>query len=1009
MRPRILLTNLLLLLLLLAEMAIASVPWHDSLSLANGGYWPQRVAIMVTNDSDENLTGQRRHSLALPSLAGSRVEALRVCRSDGVEVLFDVRDRDGAPHRTGLLRADDRLVVPVECASRGTAVLFVYAGNEAAWALPDFLSGEPDGLPPALSISVGPLEQLHLAPAPPLRPDAGRDAQDWVEVRVRNVTDQRIAPAWVRVNLIPALIRLGRGVAGGVAPVAWGEAGELRSCALRGGGDFLFSVDLSPRAEGRYEIRLRDIVSSDSRSAPTAYQALLDSDANLARNGSFEAGAGGPEFWRRPDMGSLPIMAGFSHDAPFGQRALELTVGENPRGEWVGWHSGEIPVKPGGSYLLSGWLKAVNLQGSAVIHAHFHDAKGALTRSGAMVGTQPGVAGNSEWINSRAYLQAPPDAVTIQLHLTMNTHGTLRHDGLVLCEVVEACGLHSHSAEEPALAPGLRIWEVNPLVKVFPDTPPRSPVRAVSVELARNESEAFQLAVRHGFNEVKRLEVSVSQPRNDAQASLPLVKVERVGFVPVDYPSAYYSTEVPDWCRKTPRGAGATDGWAGWWPDPLIPGGTFDLAPGRTQPLWFTVRALKDAAPGEYRAQILFEGSGMEPLPLTIRVLPFSLPERTQLRAIFDLRFGPGGVFGSGARSHDEQRRWLRFMAEHRLAIDAIQPAPQFSYRDGQVTMDATGFDETARFCFDELGMNACYTPQFFYLFGWAYPPKKLFGLEPLTPEWVAAFQQAYRLFTEHLREKGWHDKFVYYIADEPHFQNEFVINQMKKLCALIHEVDSTIPIYSSTWRHCPAWDDSLDLWGVGQYGCFPVTEMERLRKAGKHLWFTCDGQMATDTPFLATERLLPYYCFKYGAEGFEFWGLAWWTYDPWQTGWHRFIRQSDEGKRYYWVRYPNGDGYLTYPGRSVGVEGPVSTIRLEQVREGLEDYEALQLLARRMEQAKQADRPSASAERALAQARDLVTIPNAGGLRSTEILPDPDRLPAIRKAVNAVLAGFED
>jgi hypothetical protein len=36
---------------------------------------------------------------------------------------------------------------------------------------------------------------------------------------------------------------------------------------------------------------------------------------------------------------------------------------------------------------------------------------------------------------------------------------------------------------------------------------------------------------------------------------------------------------------------------------------------------------------------------------------------------------------------------------------------------------------------------------------------------------------------------------------------------------------------------------------------------MARLQKAGRQMWFTCDGQMATDTPFLATERMLPYYC----------------------------------------------------------------------------------------------------------------------------------------------------
>jgi hypothetical protein len=161
---------------------------------------------------------------------------------------------------------------------------------------------------------------------------------------------------------------------------------------------------------------------------------------------------------------------------------------------------------------------------------------------------------------------------------------------------------------------------------------------------------------------------------------------------------------------------------------------------------------------------------------------------------------------------------------------------------------------------------------------------------------------------------------------------------------------------------------------------------------------------MATDTPFLATERLLPYYCYKYGVSGFEFWGLAWWTYNPWQVGWHQFIRQSEEGQKYYWVRYPNGDGFLTYPGKPVGMDGPASTIRLEQIRQGLQDYDALALLADLAASARQAGRSTVAAEQALALAGDLVTIPNAGGLRSSEILPNPDLVPAARKAVNAAL-----
>jgi hypothetical protein len=121
-------------------------------------------------------------------------------------------------------------------------------------------------------------------------------------------------------------------------------------------------------------------------------------------------------------------------------------------------------------------------------------------------------------------------------------------------------------------------------------------------------------------------------------------------------------------------------------------------------------------------------------------------------------------------------------------------------------------------------------------------------------------------------------------------------------------------------------------------------------------------------------------------------------------VGWHQFISQSDEGKKYYWVRYPNGDGFLAYPGKPAGLDGPASTIRLEQIRLGLQDYEAMLLLGDLAAKARQAGHPAAAAERALASARELVSIPNPGGLRSTEILPNPDTVPATRKAVNAAL-----
>ena len=48
--------------------------------------------------------------------------------------------------------------------------------------------------------------------------------------------------------------------------------------------------------------------------------------------------------------------------------------------------------------------------------------------------------------------------------------------------------------------------------------------------------------------------------------------------------------------------------------------------------------------------------------------------------------------------------------------------------------------------------------------------------------------------------------------------------------------------------------------------------------------------------------------------------------------------------------RYPgtNGDGFLFYPGKPYGIEGPVGSIRLHSIRDGLEDYETIWQLRER-------------------------------------------------------------
>ncbi|MDH7571558.1 MAG: carbohydrate binding domain-containing protein, partial [Armatimonadota bacterium] len=145
------------LLLLIGAASAAAAPWHHPLYLPGGGYWVERVAVTIHNPGPTECAGHPV-SVTLPSLAGCRVESLRVCNAAGQELLFDVRDDRKRSKRTGRLAPNDRVILPVECPGGGRVTLYVYAQNPLALAVPDYLApgelinggfeagnGEPEG------------------------------------------------------------------------------------------------------------------------------------------------------------------------------------------------------------------------------------------------------------------------------------------------------------------------------------------------------------------------------------------------------------------------------------------------------------------------------------------------------------------------------------------------------------------------------------------------------------------------------------------------------------------------------------------------------------------------------------------------------------------------------------------------------------------------------------------------------------------------------------------------
>ena len=1029
--------------------------WHNNLYRDGAGWWRKRARLLVENHTAEAMQG-RAVELTVGDgdgsldCTGARAEAVRLCTSDGIELLYRILGPDGDQIQTGPLYRGSRIMVPVECPAGESAALYVYWDNPSAGSYPDVLDAKQAQVSKAtkdaiaqgkIRLDVGRPEKMELK-------QSGRDAPWFDEIpdddihwdyrvglRVCNLSADNRSAAYATADLALLKARLGPAIKAdsirvtrGAEPVAF----------FRSGNTLIFESNVQPRTAQDFYVYLSD----DSRIRPRgegSYADAVDGPHNLVRNPSFERGGALPEDW--PYSGGET--AGFEArrcDAPapgLGRHSARLHVPPGSVKGWRGWRQ-TIELHKNRLYYLSGWIKCEDLRAGrntehdpqgeshhqmASIYLHLLDAKGAIIKNFSTESPGRSLLGTADWTLLEQKFSTGDDDHRLAVNLTTDGTGTLWHDGLLLIDIDRTSVLQPQ--RRPAgKQPDIEVWPVNAVVKVFPETLSGEEKKAARITLAGNEKEPLQLAVR-ATRPFGKVHVEVEAPINSAGQKLDDVQVGVVGYVPVDYPTSYYTDTNPVWYLKRPPGTPRSDGWAGMWPDPLLPRDYFQLDADSTQAVWVTVAAGKNAAAGDYRGRVRFVDEDKRVLaevPMDVHVWDFTLPDISHVKAIYDVRFGPAGMNLWSADYRETVRRILRFMAQRRLSPHQVLPDPKIGYENGRPVADFSEFDKAAAYYFDELKLPVSYTPHAFYLYGWGHPPSTRFGEKPypgeypyegadrtkIRPEYKKRYQACLKLFWEHLKEKGWDKKTVLYLTDEPFFQRPEIIDQMKALCDMIHEVDPAIRIYSSTWHHVPQWDGYLDIWGLSHFGWVPVEQLDKIRSAGDTLWFTTDGQMCLDTPYCAVERMMPHYCFAYGAEAYEFWGVSWLTRDPYKYGWHSYISQTMAPGEHYWVRYPNGDGYLIYPGKPIGHDGPVSSIRLEQAREGVEDYEYLYMLRDRMAKAKATGKDTTAAESAMKQAAGLVPIPNPGGCRSAETLPDPEAVLRIKRALAEAIEGLE-
>jgi len=494
------------------------------------------------------------------------------------------------------------------------------------------------------------------------------------------------------------------------------------------------------------------------------------------------------------------------------------------------------------------------------------------------------------------------------------------------------------------------------LEKIRPGDPwPHDAGGAVELYAARNEFEPFQIVLRTTDGPVDGVDIEVTDLAGPAGAIAARQNV-------TVYYEAFLTLKQPS----------SREGAAGEWPDPLIPrvdryagekrnAFPFHLSPGRNQPIWVDVYVPLGTPPGKYegRAKILARRKELAAIPVSLTVWGFTLPSTSSLPTAFGFS-GPGAVkrhYGSYTSDADLYRlAWLYTKSGllHRVSLSGGAMVPP---RMSQGRVPWSDYDSEVGPFLDGSVLTR----------NDPLPGARLTSVDLRTPAYLTAAElvEYYKAWIRHFAAKGWLSRLYNYLWDEPSAESYPALVE-KGLVA--HGAGPglrnlvTVPYHKDLAQAVDIWVPLVNCLeskpGFDKF-CSQVVSAEGYaaeRRAGKTLWWYqscashgCNGlggryfdgwpSYMIDVPAVAN-RIAEWLAFKYGIEGELYYATT-----------EAYTRTADPWTDLY-VAGGNGDGTLFYPGQPERVGGathiPIESIRLKLIREGMEDYEYLALLAAR-------------------------------------------------------------
>ncbi|MDR6756410.1 glycosyltransferase involved in cell wall biosynthesis [Mycoplana sp. BE70] len=452
------------------------------------------------------------------------------------------------------------------------------------------------------------------------------------------------------------------------------------------------------------------------------------------------------------------------------------------------------------------------------------------------------------------------------------------------------------------------IWLVPSLERIERDAVPGDRL-AIELYAARGETESFQLGINAPDTGLTNVTIQLQDLVNGDRAHIAATNVTR------------YREHYVHVTRSSPDLHGSNRPLGpGWYADALIPLGAEATAPAgdghsppatafsvpsrQNQPIWIDVFVPRDTLPGRYSGAVTVSSDqGNAVGEVVLHVWNFTLPLIPSLNSAFLIW---------KANTPQAQAELLK----HRLMPRDVRVQDQASF------IDRFGLKSVNLGLWSNASMAQCTMT----------PPPSLEEVQ----EAAAEHNPELRLFN--------------YTADEID-RCGGIYETMKAWARVLHEagVDNLV-----TMKPAPElYDDgtgsgrsAVDIWVLlpTMYESSSERVAEVLAK-GDEVWSYNALVQDEYSPKWEIDfapinyRIQPGFINQsLGLTGLLYWRVDLWTDNPWKN-----VQTYRTGGN----EYP-GEGLLLYPGQPVGVEGVVPSMRLKWLRDGVEDYEFVEILKRK-------------------------------------------------------------